>query len=465
MKLERTFSGIVMQQGYWNANDRLLLAVSGGVDSIVLLHLVEHMKRPLFFGVVHVNHQLREASQQEADFLEEYCRQREIPFYTTEWQEGKTLLTGIEEKAREFRYHFFAEIAIKYGYTKLVTAHHSDDQAETILMKIVKGSALHNLSGIQAVREWKQSELVRPLLAFSKQELVEYAKNKQLQYFEDETNQELIFQRNRIRQKIIPELKKENTQFLDHIQQFSRQINYASEVIRQTIAPYFFNIMQQSDAKWRIDVLQFQTQSRSCQYFLLVELWQRVLISDGIEVNEKQTEAVLTILNSSKPQQDFTFKKGWKLMKRYQWAYLQTEAMDGITETDNSKLFLLAENQGQFLTEREWMGLFTVEQLTLPLAVKEWTKKELTISDPSLPLLVRKNQLADKIIFNQAQQKKKVSRIFIDQKIPREERAKTWVVEDQKKNILWVVPYKESYLSIPKETDKIQYRLIYLKDE
>ena len=160
---------------------------------------------------------LREASDDEAAFLKDYCQTRGIPYYERVWQDPPQ--NGIEAAAREFRYHFFAETMTLQSYDWLLTAHHADDQMETMLMKMVREGRLQNASGIKRKQPFGNGYLIRPFLTIAKEEIRDYARRRGIAYFEDETNQQTLFQRNRLRHQAVPLLKAENPRALDHFQQ------------------------------------------------------------------------------------------------------------------------------------------------------------------------------------------------------------------------------------------------------
>ena len=215
-------------------NDRkFLLGVSGGVDSVVLLHLMQAIPtndRPQL-SVAHINHQLREEADMEEAFVKQLARDYQLPFYSKRWEKEEHPKTGIEEAARSFRYSFFRQLMEEGEFNILMTAHHQDDQVETILMKLTRGSSLEQLVGIQFSQPFSTGYLVRPLLDVSKNELYTFAKQEQLTFVEDVSNKDLSFTRNRFRHSIIPLLKKENPLFNQQIIQFSKDLDDLLEIL------------------------------------------------------------------------------------------------------------------------------------------------------------------------------------------------------------------------------------------
>lgn len=178
---EIKFMQIMHQTAYLKPEDRLLVAVSGGSDSMALLNLLLHLPdsmRPKLF-VATVDFALRSSSSQEVAAVQQFCQQRQIPFWTTQWQHA-TSVTSMEAQARQFRYNFFQQIMQKNQLTKLATAHQADDQAETILMKLIRSGSFWAVQGIVPCQTWKVGQLVRPLLNFTKKELQDYLHRQHL---------------------------------------------------------------------------------------------------------------------------------------------------------------------------------------------------------------------------------------------------------------------------------------------
>lgn len=186
--------------------DRLLLGVSGGVDSMVLAHLV--LKTKMTFGVAHVNYKLRNsASEKDAELVRLWCQHHKIPFYLREvdpkvYHSGKS----IQMVAREIRYDFYAELVENEVYTKVLTAHNANDNLETVLFNLTKGTGVSGLTGIAA----RKHNIVRPLLFASKEAIYAYARKEKISWREDASNVKNDYSRNLIRNQVIPLLKEIN---------------------------------------------------------------------------------------------------------------------------------------------------------------------------------------------------------------------------------------------------------------
>ena len=205
MNLMEKFKKNIVGNHQFKSKSTVIVAVSTGVDSMVLLDLLQHIsprQKPRIV-VAHVNHQPMRVNGKRR-FLSSIVMNVVL---ASIWQCGLKdhPQTGIEA-ARTFRYHF-SQIISEENADALMTAHHADDQAETVLMKLIRGGSLNQLIGIKPSQPFEKVVLIRPLLSFSKNEIKDYAVDHQLTWFEDSTNQSNDVLRNRIRHEIVPQLK------------------------------------------------------------------------------------------------------------------------------------------------------------------------------------------------------------------------------------------------------------------
>ncbi|MDE5565910.1 MAG: tRNA lysidine(34) synthetase TilS, partial [Anaeroplasmataceae bacterium] len=225
--LER-MKNFITQNQLFEKNQPIICATSGGVDSICLIHLLKDLGyKPI---LAHVNHHKRMESEIEQKEMEVLAKQLEIPFELFSFYDSN--IDNFQNNAHHARYDFFKEIADKYHTPWIATAHHLDDQAETILMRLCSGSNLYGYAGISICLEQNNYKIARPLLFASKNELYEYAKKMNYTFFEDISNASDDYFRNRLRHHILPDLKKETPALLEKLQEFSIQAKEAFQFIR-----------------------------------------------------------------------------------------------------------------------------------------------------------------------------------------------------------------------------------------
>ncbi|MDR0922180.1 MAG: tRNA lysidine(34) synthetase TilS [Lactobacillales bacterium] len=435
-------------------NKRLLLAVSGGVDSMVLLHVFLELREEFHWeiGIAHVHHNLRRESNQEQAYLENFAQEHHLPFYSVKWEEGRTVKKGVEKKAREFRYAFFSDVMKEQHYDYLLTAHHQGDFSETMMMKWIRGSLLTHLIGIRSSQKFSCGKLVRPLLPFSKANLLEEAQNSPIIYFEDETNQSEHYFRNRVRNQLLPLLRTENPNIDKQLQQYGEKFLYLDDFLREELVPILEQTVTEEEYLIKIDLKNWQEFSRAKRYFLLTLLFEEKLIGQ-VEVNHAQVVEILDLLESSPSQAEIQLEKGWRFAKRYEMGLITGLKSDVLPE-----VFWLNEGIGLFLSQEEWLG--TSEEQFSGNA-KEWETYRLSFNRKlNFPLEIRHRRPKDEIHLQEKGYTKKVRRVFIDNKFLLEEREKTWLVFEQTE-LLWIVPKVHSYLSILGRNDKIMSELIY----
>ena len=197
----------ILENKYLKKNENIILAVSGGPDSIFLLELFYVLKKSFKGKIIvgHFNHMLREESEEEVIFVKNMADKYGFEF-VTEAKDVKAYYTGdsIEQTARHLRYDFFQKIAREFKVKKIVLGHHKDDLMETVLLRLIRGSGLMGLRAMQPLAKYKRIYLMRPLLQFEKTEIVDYLDSNKIKYVTDMSNFEDVYLRNRVRSKFIP---------------------------------------------------------------------------------------------------------------------------------------------------------------------------------------------------------------------------------------------------------------------
>ncbi|MCQ2557144.1 MAG: tRNA lysidine(34) synthetase TilS [Ligilactobacillus sp.] len=423
----------------------ILVAVSTGCDSMVLLDLLLQLPAQLRpkIQVVYIDHQLRAQSQVEGDFLRKYCQVHQLPLFEKAWPVAAHPQTGLEAAARKFRYDFFAEVMMQTKTRYLLTAHHGDDQVETILMKLLRGGKLAQLLGMATWRNFrKQGQIYRPLLAFSKAELYAYAHRKRLTYFEDETNAQDDYLRNRLRHQVVPALKAENPRLLGQVASYREQLSQTLTTVAYFGQRYLKDIQTESG----YDLNRWQNLPRPVQ----AQLWDLLLAQIKYDQNTKQTRQVLELLNNPyRPNGEVQLSPKLYLFKRAPNFWIGEKSVTASFTPQPLKL-----NQWQTLPDGRHIGLVRAEDASIE-AASDYL--ELTAL-PRGGLYVRTRQAGDKLVTRAGHQK--VKKILIDQKLSPEARAKQLLVTDRAQNVYWILDLKKSDLSRGQTNAKIQYIVV-----
>ncbi len=227
-------------------NDKIVIGVSGGPDSICLLHVLYGLKEKLGIEIVvaHVNHMLRDVADLETEYVQKFCKKLGIECYVKKadiLEISKTQKKGTEEVGRQVRYDFFDEVAKKTNSNKIATAHNSNDRAETVILNILRGSGLSGLKGIEPIRD---NKYIRPLINTDRQDIENYCNDNKLEPKYDKTNNENIYTRNKVRNTVIPYIKKEfNPNIIKTINRLSSLATEENEYLQAITKQEFENLL------------------------------------------------------------------------------------------------------------------------------------------------------------------------------------------------------------------------------
>lgn len=393
----------VQAAGYFDRHKKVLIAVSGGVDSMNLLHFLHTHQHELDIqiGLAHVNHHQRKEADDEEDYLKQWALQKEVACFISHFQGRFT-----EQSARQWRYDFFKETMKTHGYTALVTAHHQDDQVETILMRLIRGSRLRHLSGIPKVQSFGIGELIRPFLDLSKKELLD------LYHFKDSSNDSLVFFRNRVRHQLLPQLEQENPKFPEAIVSLATEITHYRSALDEL-----------TQGLTVTDARVFLKQSSAVQAYLLETYLDSF---PDLQLSKAQFLDVLKILKTQ-PRYYQPLKAGYFLKKTP-----QSIAITRIgPETDGAPIEKLLQYDDTVVYDNYVISLSSdLERNGIPI-----------FSDH--PILLRSRRAGDRIDFGSF--RKKVSRLLIDDKVPVEARHRV-IIGEQDHQILFVLTEQKTYL-------------------
>ncbi|QAS52719.1 tRNA lysidine(34) synthetase TilS [Halobacillus litoralis] len=441
--MDRIIHTFISKHQLLEPNDKVLVAVSGGPDSIALLHFLCSLRKtmPLKIIALSVDHGLRgQESMEDLDFVENICNKWDVEFVGTsvdvnsyKEESGK----GTQEAARTLRYFFFEKMMNTYQADKLAMGHHGDDQAETIMMQLVRSARPEAVHGIPVKRPFANGEIIRPLLGVSKAQIASYLATHHIEARIDPTNEETDYTRNAFRRHVLPFMKEQNPKFHQHMQAWSERVRdervYIREQAQEVLKTVHFSsnvekFVQFSNRSFKTFPLALQ---RTAFHLILNYLYMK----QNEDISYLHEEMFMNLLSDEKPNATLDFPQGLKV----------TRAYDEIT------LSFHAAQEPEAFSYTFQPG----EEANLPdgsLVIAEWTEecesagRYVHLCDShhvKLPLVVRTRKDGDRMRLKGMRGSKKVKDIFIDQKVPARLRD-TWpIVTDQTGEILWVVGLKK----------------------
>jgi tRNA(Ile)-lysidine synthase len=419
--LQEAFIDEVATKKLWSKNDSLFLACSGGLDSVVLAHLL--CEANINFTILHCNFQLRgEESKRDELFVKELATQLNVPLQVKQFDTNKEMEVrkkGVQETARNLRYEWFDEVVNSETSTTkkwLLTAHHSDDQVETMMMQFFRGTGIAGLQGMKV----KFGNIVRPLLFAQRKQLMDYATQHQLSWVEDSSNASANYTRNFIRHKVIPLIEEVVPELTSNLSMNGKRLEEIEMVYQQKIEEIKKRLIVVKEKSFAIPVNKLKNIQP------LDTIMHEIFKSFGFAAHhipelKKLFEA---------PTGKYISSDQFRVLKNRTWLLIEpiveqeqtiriVEQADSQLVLNNCVLKLQRVAAGHDITNDSQHALLNMNKLKFPLVVRKWKA-----GDYFYPLGMKK--------------KKKVSRFMTDIKLSLTEKEQQWVVESDKK-IVWVL--------------------------
>lgn len=424
-----------------NENNTCILALSGGPDSMCLLHLLLEIKKEKNYKLicVHVNHNTREACEEEKRFVEDFLRKEKIPFeyYKIEsYKKGKFT----EEEGREKRYKFLKKIYHQYNADFLFTAHHGDDLTETILMRLLRGSTLNGYMGIKKDSYWDGMRMVRPLLDKKKKEILEYLKEFNIPYVIDESNEKDLHTRNKIRHKILPILEEIEPNYIEKMTLFSENLKEINNLLIKELEEKKEKVFE----KKKIKKEEFLKLSKEWQQELLKEYLKEVYQEDLKKISKKHLTLGMKMLEQKKAKRkiNFPMNKIFQTNGKYIW----------LSEEKKAKPYCIKIAKENILPNGS-----IVKQIE-NYEEKSNFEIHLNSKEITFPLYLTTRKPGMKMEVKNLEGTKKISDILINSKIPQEEKEEVPILMDADNKILWILGIKKSKYDLEKNEN---YDIIY----
>ena len=414
------FTGHISNEKLFAKNDRLLLAISGGIDSTVLAHLLK--KSGYDFSLAHCNFKLRgPESDADEDFCRQLAGQLEVPFYVKAfdvpaWQALNQ--NSVQMAARELRYAWFAELIKEQKFSFLLTAHHAGDQVETVFINLCRGTGIRGMRGMLP----KNNVLVRPLLNFTRAEIEAFARSGNIVFREDRSNADIKYERNFIRHRILPALKEMYPAFESTFQNNLRHFKQEAAIV-ETFLESKRSKLTTMDACGRLLISKMQLLNEPFRESILHHLLQ------PYGFNESQEEQILNAIQTSAlPGKMFISKKA---------------------RLNNDRDYLVVENLSVAFspivikdqTELQRTGFFRTEETTeflKPAGNEFYVDAEKLI----FPLTIRSKKDGDKFQPFGMKSKKLLSDFFKDIKLNVFDKEQCRLLVNGNGDIMWLIGYR-----------------------
>ena len=417
---------------------KLLVATSGGVDSMVLVHLFQKLN--FNFALAHCNFQLRNLeSDADEEFVNNYAEQNKIPCFTTKfdtlnYSEIHKLSTQVA--ARNLRYDWFNEILIQENFVYIITAHHVDDVVETFMINLSRGTGLEGLTGIPS----KNGNIIRPMLPFSRKEIEIYASENQLQWREDSSNASDKYVRNKIRHHIVPVFKEINDSFLQSFQNTLEHLNQQQSLVDDAVLLVYEKVVSEEKQQLKINI------SALLQYNNYKAYLYQWLHKYGF----KAWNDVYDLIYSQSGKQ--IFSENYVLLKDREYLLLSQKTTDfesvvihSVTENTNFPLNFSFCNTRNIPNQNKNIIFVEESKLQFPLTIRKWNS-----GDYFYPAGM--------------QGKKKVSKYFKDEKFTLFQKQQAFILESNNK-IVWIIGHRADERFKPENTNQNIIQITYNNEE
>ncbi len=427
--MRERLANYIEQEGLRQSHQKVLLAASGGIDSTVLAHLFKALSLP--FALAHVNYKLRGTdSDADAAFVTQLAHQLKVPVFSTELPIDTDQLAGdsLQMRARDLRYSWLEQLRQAEGYHLIATAHQANDNVETLLLNIVKGTGIKGLHGILP----RNGVRIRPLLWATREEIRAYAKAHQISYREDATNATMAYQRNFIRHEVLPKLAELNPSVINTMQDNIQRWRHVEALYEQRLEDYRKKLLDQRGKEIYIPL------RRLLSYSHPVQLLYALLADKGFHTD--QLTKILALSTDTAGQ--VVYSEQYQLVKHRRFLILAhrdsqqasrvwlSAKQDQVTlPTGTLQLKVEPWQWGRTIPKDRHIALLDAEKVEWPLLIRPWAT-----GDYCYPLGMTKRD-SDKV------GKKKLSDLMTDLKLSKLDKEKVQVLQSGER-IAWVLPYR-----------------------
>jgi tRNA(Ile)-lysidine synthase len=458
---QKKMLGYIKKHRLLAPGEKVLVGCSGGIDSLVLLHFLKSNEPLLGISVhaVHVNHMLRgDESLQDRLFTEAFCRQRHIPCCSRDISIPEILEAdggNKQQVCREQRYAYFKEVMQQAKAEKLATAHHADDQLETILMSGLRGTLQYGSFGIPLRRPFGGGELIRPMLAVTREEIEHYAKEHGIVHREDPSNAEKGYTRNRIRHSIVPLLKKENKMVSEQFAELAGVMQQDQQFLMELAEEKLQRIVHYEEIGIGLSAESFSKEALALQKRMVLLLLNYLYNNQQVVITKQLVEQVQEVMQRSAGTVFLHLPQNYMMVRQYDSVFFSRHPIGEATEKDVS----LISNDWS----KELKG-FRYKAVPLSAAKREENSVFWYFSSRGgIKMLARSRKPGDRIQLAGMEQSKKVARLMIDEKVPVSMRGDWPVIATEDDEVLFVPGLRSSNFFSRVKRDEDNWVLIEQK--
>ena len=412
------FTGFIKERNLLQA--KFLVAVSGGVDSVVLCELCKQCG--IQFSIAHCNFQLRgEESERDEKFVRSLGEKYRVEVFVTKFDTeayANAKKLSIQEAARDLRYDWFVQLKKEKGFSFTLLAHHSDDNIETLLMNFFRGTGLQGLTGMPPENS-DEKYILRPLLEVTRNEIVQFAKQNNLSWVEDSSNASTKYTRNLFRNELLPAIQKTYPQVKENLMANIDRFKKTNVIYEEAVAELKKKICEQHASEVRIPVLKLMNYQNTSIIYEIIK---------DYGFGERQVEEIIKLADAESGK--FIENERYQIIKSRKWFVIAPKmgAADTIAIDEGDEEICFAGGRLELkhipiekfsLQKKEHIAQLDAKHIEFPLLLRKWKQ-----GDYFYPLGMRK--------------KKKLARFFIDLKLPKNQKENTWVLESNKK-IMWII--------------------------
>lgn len=414
----------------------VLVGLSGGADSVALLQVLCKLRKEmnLQLTAVHVNHGIRESAEHDAVFCKMLCQQKGVEFICERIDVpalAKESGMSVEEAARCARYDIFERYRKEKGLDVIAVAHHKNDQAETMLFQLFRGSGLKGVSGIP----FKRDAIVRPLMAVSKEEIESFIETEKLIYVLDATNESNLYSRNKIRHHILPQAEEICAAAIENMSRSALLLRETQSYMTEQSIAFLERYAQCEEDYITLPVSELAKCHIALQKVVMLETISR-LIKSRKDITEKHIENALSLLGKD-GEKIISLPQGYVVKKQYDRLILMKEIAEEEVPIDIEQAFLVVPFQKVYLPNGQWIEATLIEDNNLENIPKSDCTKWFDYDKIIHTLVARTRRPGDYLTIDEMESGKSLQDYLVNEKVPKSKRDDLWLLADGN-HIVWV---------------------------